>query len=51
MACLGVSLSLSVLPILMAAEVQIDHRKFTLPDGFTIEKIADSPLVDRPITG
>jgi putative membrane-bound dehydrogenase-like protein len=31
--------------------VQIEHRKFTLPDGFTIEKVAASPLVDRPITG
>lgn len=36
---------------LFAVEIQIDHRKFTLPDGFTIEKVADSPLVDRPITG
>ena len=32
-----------------AAEVKIDGRTFTLPDGFTIEKVAAAPLVDRPI--
>src|SRR3954467_15049706 len=32
-----------------AAEVKIDGKTFTLPDGFTIEKVAASPLVDRPI--
>jgi putative membrane-bound dehydrogenase-like protein len=32
-----------------AGEVQLDGRKFTLPDGFTIEQIAGPPLVDRPI--
>lgn len=34
-----------------AVEIKIDKRTFTLPDGFTIEKVAASPLVDRPITG
>src|SRR2546423_8039796 len=33
-----------------AATFKIDNRAFTLPDGFTIEKIAGPPLVDRPIT-
>src|SRR5678815_1387781 len=33
-----------------AATFTIDNRTFTLPDGFTIEKIAGPPLVDRPIT-
>jgi putative membrane-bound dehydrogenase-like protein len=33
-----------------AAEVQIDGRTFHIPDGFTIERIAGPPLVDRPIT-
>jgi putative membrane-bound dehydrogenase-like protein len=31
------------------AEIQIGARTFTLPDGFTIELVAQSPLVDRPI--
>lgn len=34
-----------------AGDVRIDHRTFTLPDGFVIEKVANSPLVDRPIVG
>lgn len=33
------------------AEIRIDHRTFTLPDGFVIEKIATPPLTDRPIVG
>src|SRR3954462_3637522 len=33
-----------------AATFTIGDRTFTLPDGFTIEKIAGPPLVDRPIT-
>ena len=28
----------------------MNGHKFTLPDGFTIEVVAASPLVDRPIT-
>ena len=42
-----------VLPsqIVRAAQFQIDGRTFTLPDGFTIEKVAGPPLVDRPIIG
>ena len=36
---------------LNAVEIKLDKRTFTLPDGFTIEKIANSPLVDRPING
>ena len=31
-------------------EVKLDGRTFTIPDGFTIERIAGPPLVDRPIT-
>ncbi len=30
--------------------VTLGGQTFTLPAGFTIERIADSPLVDRPIT-
>ncbi len=33
------------------AEIKIDHRTFTIPDGFVIEKISTPPLVDRPIVG
>jgi putative membrane-bound dehydrogenase-like protein len=33
-----------------AAEVQIGGRTFHIPDGFTIERVAGPPLVDRPIT-
>jgi putative membrane-bound dehydrogenase-like protein len=33
-----------------AGEVKIDGRALTIPDGFTIERIAGPPLVDRPIT-
>lgn len=32
-----------------AAEVKIDGRTYNLPDGFTLEKVAGPPLVDRPI--
>src|SRR6202044_3139600 len=45
----------SVLTALMTAvsqagEVKIDGRALTIPEGFTIERIAGPPLVDRPIT-
>ncbi|MDB5301519.1 MAG: hypothetical protein JWO87_3182, partial [Phycisphaerales bacterium] len=33
-----------------AADVTIDSRTFHLPDGFTIERVATSPTVERPIT-
>jgi putative membrane-bound dehydrogenase-like protein len=33
----------------IAAEVKLDGRTFTLPDGFTIERVAGPPMVDRPI--
>jgi len=33
-----------------AGEVKLDGRTFTIPAGFTIERIAGPPLVDRPIT-
>jgi len=31
-------------------EVKLGARTFTIPEGFAIERIAGSPLVDRPIT-
>src|SRR5258708_5492111 len=33
-----------------AGEITLDGHKFTLPDGFEIERVAGPPLVDRPIT-
>jgi putative membrane-bound dehydrogenase-like protein len=33
-----------------ASNVKLDGRAFTIPAGFTIERIAGPPLVDRPIT-
>ena len=33
-----------------AGEVKLDGRAFTIPEGFSIERIAGPPLVDRPIT-
>ena len=35
---------------LSAAEFKIDGYTFTLPDGFTLEKVAGPPSVDRPIS-
>jgi hypothetical protein len=35
---------------LPAGEQQLNGHQFTLPDGFEIELVATSPLVDRPIT-
>ncbi len=40
----------SVAGAIEAAEVHVDGRTFRIPDGFTIERAAGSPLVDRPIT-
>ncbi len=34
-----------------AAEISLDGQVFTLPDGFEIEVVAKSPLVNRPVTG
>ncbi len=33
-----------------AAEFDLNGHKFTVPDGFTVEHIAGSPLVDRPVS-
>ena len=45
------SLALALLygGISQAAEFRLDGQTFTLPDGFTIERVAGPPLVDRPI--
>ena len=33
-----------------AGDVKLDGRTFTIPEGFTIERIARPPLIERPIT-
>jgi len=33
-----------------AGEVKLEGRTFKVPEGFTIERVAGPPLVDRPIT-
>jgi putative membrane-bound dehydrogenase-like protein len=33
-----------------AGEIKLNGRTFMVPDGFTIERVAGPPLVDRPIT-
>ncbi len=49
--CIGAVLGLmGAAHSINAAEVQIGGRTFHIPDGFTIERIAGPPLVDRPIT-
>ena len=35
----------------LTIEVKLDGHTFTLPEGFTIERVAGPPLVDRPIVG
>lgn len=47
---LGLVILLNLACSLPAAEVQLNGQKFSIPDGFTIELVATSPLVDRPIT-
>jgi len=32
------------------SEIKLSGRTFTIPEGFTIERIAGPPMVDRPIT-
>ena len=31
------------------AEIELDGQIFTIPEGFTLERVAGPPLVDRPI--
>ena len=33
----------------LAAEFELNGHKFTVPEGFTVEHVAGSPLVDRPV--
>src|SRR5262249_60290468 len=36
-------------PKAAAGEITMGGRTFTLPDGFSLERVAGPPLVDRPI--
>src|SRR5437762_7628442 len=46
----AILLLLAASPAAFAREVTLNGHTFTLPDGFEIELVAGSPLVDRPIT-
>src|SRR5207249_7478155 len=46
----GLVAAMGLTSVIAAAEVQVDGRTFRIPEGFTIERIAGPPLVDRPIT-
>lgn len=45
------ALSAALLPAggVLAGESSVEGRRFVLPDGFVIERVAGPPLVDRPI--
>jgi putative membrane-bound dehydrogenase-like protein len=43
------SIALADTPKIATHQLKLDEHTFTLPVGFTIEKVADRPLVDRPI--
>ena len=48
---LFIVLLIGLLPSLncVAGTVEIDGKRFTLPDELTIEKVVEPPLADRPI--
>src|SRR5438105_12290762 len=57
LAFIGVLLSLVVVNFLVAdgpraktREIKLNGHTFTLPEGFEIELVAGTPLVNRPIT-
>ena len=37
-------------PKIATHQIKLDGQTFTLPVGFTIERVAGPPLVDRPIS-
>jgi putative membrane-bound dehydrogenase-like protein len=47
---LAVSALIACAEPVLAGKISVNGHEFTLPDGFTIELVANSPLVDRPIT-
>jgi putative membrane-bound dehydrogenase-like protein len=46
---LTIAASLFFTGVSLAAQVKIENRTFTLPDGFTVEKVTSPGVVDRPI--
>lgn len=42
-------LLLAITAVATAAEFKIEPHTFTVPEGFTVERVAAAPLVDRPI--
>lgn len=45
-----VAIATLTVPSLLAAEVTLDGRKFTLPEGFTVERVVTTNLVQRPVS-
>jgi putative membrane-bound dehydrogenase-like protein len=41
---------LALCSVASGAEFKFDPHTFTVPDGYVVERVAASPLVDRPIT-
>ena len=45
----GIFIALSIASFAHGREIKLDGRTFTLPDGFSLERVAGAPLIDRPI--
>ena len=48
--CLSGMVTLLSSAFMLASEISLNGHSFTLPDGFEIELVAGTPLVERPIT-
>ncbi len=48
---LGAALAALLTPTLTAADFTLDGRKFTVPAGFIVERVATTNLVQRPVSG
>ena len=49
-ALLFLPFAIALLPHARAAQVRIDAHTFTVPDGFTIERVATTTLAPRPVS-
>ncbi len=47
---LTATLAIADTPKTKTHQIKLDGQTFTLPEGFTIERVAGPPLVDRPIS-
>src|SRR5665213_1795254 len=46
---LTIAIAVCITSAALAREIKLDGRTFVLPDGFSIERVAGPPLIDRPI--